>query len=170
VAPPSSAKFDPLRHMRRGDVSILGDSILVHLRWTKTLQKYRQSAKIRLFQIPNSPVCTLVAAFLSLKRSYPVLPTYPLLSYRVSGQLFVITQAHLRRSLKRLLLLLGLSQSLTFHSFRRSGASLAFASGVPFQAIQAHGTWASEALWAYIDANARDCTVPRFFSSIFASL
>jgi integrase len=169
VAPPSSAKFDPLRHMRRGDVSILGDSILVHLRWTKTLQKYRQSARIRLFHIPNSPVCP-VAAFLSLKRSYPVLATDPLLSYRASGQLFLITQSHLRRALKRLLLLLGLSSSLTFHSFRRSGASLAFASGVPFQAIQAHGTWASDSLWAYIDANARDCTVPRFFSSVFASL
>jgi hypothetical protein len=41
------------------------------------------------------------------------------------------------------------------------------ASGVPF-AIQAHGTWASDLLWAYIDA--RDITVPRFFSSVFARM
>jgi integrase len=136
---------------------------------TKTLQRYRQSARIRLFSIPNYPVCP-VKAFGALQRSYPVLATDPFLSYRASGQLFLITQAHLRRSLKRLLLTLNLSPHLSFHSFRRSGASLAFASGVPFAAIQAHGTWASDSLWAYIDADARDTTVPRFFSSVFARM
>jgi integrase len=169
VAPTSFAAFDPLRHLRRGDVSIVGSSIIIHLRWTKTLQKYRQSARIRLFAIPGSPVCPL-AAFISLQRSHPVLPSDPFLSYRVSGRLYIITQNHLRRSLKRLVASLSFSPHLTFHAFRRSGASLAFASGVPFQAIQAHGTWASDALWAYIDASARDATVPQFFANVFSSL
>jgi hypothetical protein len=47
-------------------------------------------------------------------------------------------------------------------------ASLAFASGIPFHSIQAHGTWSSDALWAYIDANARDVAVPHLFSSVFS--
>jgi hypothetical protein len=78
VAPVSRPTFDPLRHLRRGDVSIVGNSIVIHLRWTKTLQKYRQSARIRLFGIPHSPVCPL-SAFVALNRSFPVLPTDPFL-------------------------------------------------------------------------------------------
>jgi integrase len=151
--------------MRRGDVTVLKDSIIINLRWTKTLQRYRQSARIHLFAIPGSPMCP-VAAFLALQCSYLVLPSDPLFSYRVSGQLFLITQPHLRRALKRFRLL-GLSPHLTFHSFHRSAASLAFASGIPFQSIQAHGTWSSDSLWAYIDADARDSSVARLFSSVF---
>jgi integrase len=169
IASVSRATFDPIQHLRRGDVTLLGDSIVIHLRWTKTLQRYRQAARIRLFSIPNSPVCP-VKVFSALQRLYPVLATDPFLSYRASGQLFLITQAHLRHSLKHLLLILNLSSQLSFHSFRRSGASLAFASGVPFAAIQAHGTWASDSLLAYIDADARISTVPRFFSSVFARM
>jgi hypothetical protein len=102
IASTSRATFDPIRHLRRGDVTVSGESIVIHLRWTKTLQRYRQSARIRLFSIPNSLVCPL-KAFLSLHRSHPVLPTDPFLTYRASGQHFLITQAHLRRALKRLL-------------------------------------------------------------------
>jgi hypothetical protein len=55
---------------------------------------------------PNSPACP-VAAFMTLQHTYPVLPTdLVLISYRVSGQLFIITQAHLCRALKRLVLTL----------------------------------------------------------------
>jgi hypothetical protein len=83
VAPSSKASFDPLRHMRRGDVTVVKDSVIINLSWTKTLQRYRQSARVRLFAIPGSPLCP-VAAYLALQRSYPVLPSDPLLSYRVS--------------------------------------------------------------------------------------
>ena len=38
-----------------------------------------------------------------------------------------------------------------FHTFRRSGASLVFSLNVPVQYIKAHGTWASDAVWAYLD-------------------
>jgi integrase len=169
VAPASRASFDRLRHMRRGDIIVVKNSIIINLRWTKTLQRYRQSARVWLFSILGSPICS-VAAFLALQCSFPVLPTDPLLAYRASGQLFLITQSQLRRALKRSVLLLGLSPPLTFHSFRRSAASLAFASGIPFQSIQAHGTWSSDSLWAYIDADARDSSVARLFSSVFSSI
>ena len=35
------------------------------------------------------------------------------------------------------------------HTFRHSGATLAFQLGVPLQDIQSHGTWASSAVWQY---------------------
>jgi hypothetical protein len=64
---------------------------------------------------------------------------------------------------------LSLHPSLTFHSFRRSAASLASSAGLSFQSIQAHGLWASDALLSYLDASARDPTIPMFFSSYFSS-
>jgi hypothetical protein len=169
VAPPSAANFDLRRHLPRGDVIIHPCYLTIHLRWTKTLQRYRQSAQVKLYPIPNSPICP-VKAFRTLQCSYPVRPTDPFLSYRSSGQLFIISQSDLRRALKRLVSALGLHSNLTFHSFRRSGASLAYASGVSFDAIQAHGTWASDALWSYIDADARDSPVPQVFARVFSGL
>jgi integrase len=168
VAPTSRSTFDPLRHLRRGDVSITTQGLCIHLRWTKTLQRHRQSARIHILSIPGSSLCPL-AAFQSLQRSYPVHPTDPILSYRVLGQLFIISQSQIRRALKRLVLSLNLHPNISFHAFRHSGASLAFASGIPFQSIQSHGTWASDALWAYIGSDARDMAVPRFFSTVFSS-
>jgi integrase len=150
-------------------VTLHHDYLIIHLRWTKTLQRYRQSARIKLYPVSNSNLCPL-SAFRALQRSYPVRPTDPFLSYRSSGQLFLISQSDLRRALKRLVSALGFSSKLTFHSFRRSGASLAYASRVPFDAIQAHGTWVSDALWSYIDADARESPVPCLFSRIFPSL
>jgi integrase len=169
VAPPSASTFDHLRHLRRGDVTISHGKVIIHLRWSKTLQRHRQTAKVILVEIPGSPVCPL-RAFTALQRAYPVRSQDPFLSYRVSGSLFLITQSHLRRALKRLVSSLSYHPSLSFHAFRRSGASLAFSSGVPFQAIQAHGTWTSDALWAYIDPCARDASVSIAFSKVFSSL
>ena len=37
-----------------------------------------------------------------------------------------------------------------FHTFRRSGATLAFGKNVPLQNIQAHGLWKNIALWIYL--------------------
>jgi hypothetical protein len=153
----------------RGDVSLSSSGALsVHLRWTKTLQRYNQSARFLLFPVPHSILCP-VRAFLNLQSSFPVRPSDPFLSYRVAGRLHIISQADLRLILKRLISALGLHPSLSFHSFRRSAASLAHSSGLSFQQIQTHGTWTSDALLAYLDAGARDPAVPRFFSSFFSS-
>jgi integrase len=144
IAPPS---FDPLRHLHWGDVTIHSKFLQINLRWTKTLQKYRQSAIIKLFPIPNSSLCPL-QALRTPQRGYPMRHMDPFLSYRSSGRLFLVTQSDLRRALKMLVTALNFHfHSITFHSFRRSGASLAYTYGMPFDAIQAHGTWASDALW-----------------------
>jgi integrase len=169
IAPPTRNNFDPHRQLRRGDITITPKGLSIFIKWSKTLQKYNQTARVNIFSIPNSPLCPL-QAFMALQKIYPVYPSDPLLSYRIGHHLYVISQGNLKSQLKQLLHSISLPPQITFHSFRRSGASLAFASGVPFQAIQAHGTWASEALWAYIDASARDDSVPSLFSNIFSNL
>jgi hypothetical protein len=73
---------------RRGNATIHSNFLQINLRWTKSLQKNRQSAHIKLFPIPNSTLC-LIQAFHALQSGYPVRPTGPFLSYRSSGRLLV---------------------------------------------------------------------------------
>jgi hypothetical protein len=142
VVPNSRGTFDPHWDLRRGDL-VISDNILYNLKWTKTLPKHNQTAQIPHFPIKNSIACPLTA-FNDLQRSFPVLPNDPVLSYWVSGSLYIITQASIRSHLRNLVSILAYNKAISFHSLRHSGASLAFSSGV-------HGTWTSDALWAYID-------------------
>jgi hypothetical protein len=80
LAPTSPSMFDSMRHLRRGDVTIVNGTLFIHLRWTKTLQKYHQSAHIPLFPIPYSQLCP-IRAFLNLQNIYPVPPHCPFLSF-----------------------------------------------------------------------------------------
>jgi integrase len=168
-APPSIVGFNPIRHLHRGDVTLHSGYLVINLRWTKTLQRYRQLARIKLFPIPNSSLCPL-KAFCQLQCSYPVRPTDPFLSHRTDGALYLITQSDLRRVLKKLVGALGFHNKKTFHAFGRSRTSLAYASGISIDTIQAHGTRASDALWCYSDADTIDTTVPQFFSRAFSGL
>jgi hypothetical protein len=67
VTPTSMATFDPFRHLRHCDVSVVQGVLIIHLRWTNTLQRHRQSLRIKLFPISGSHLCP-VRAFLSLQR------------------------------------------------------------------------------------------------------
>jgi hypothetical protein len=59
---------------------------------------------------------------------------------------------------------LNYQHNITFHSLRRSAASLAFKAGVPLEQIKAQGCWSSEAIWSYIDTSAKTVIFPKFFA------
>ena len=62
-----------------------------------------------------------------------------------------MTDSRIRTHLKNILTLLGKDSSyITFHTFRRSGATFAFNHNVPLQDIQRHGTWTSDCVWRYV--------------------
>ena len=62
-----------------------------------------------------------------------------------------VTQGNIRQALAKVLRHLQIPlYSLSFHSFRRSGASAAFNNDVQLQNIQAHGGWRSSAVWGYL--------------------
>ena len=57
----------------------------------------------------------------------------------------------------------------TFHSFRRSGASLAFSSHVPLHQIKMQGTWSSDCVWQYIHSNPDNASqVASTFAELYA--
>jgi hypothetical protein len=140
-----------------------------------TIRNYVSSinTRFKVLSIPievfESPHLTLMFTSLSKSQIFTA-PYKPPGGPIVQGKLIFVTQAELRRVLKQSLIPLNFPSGYTFHAFRRSGASLAFSAGVPFQAIQAHAMWTSEALWSYIHCDSRDLAVPRLFAQVFSGL
>ena len=84
--------------------------------------------------------------------TFPVPPTSPMFSfYNGSGTLTIINQSQIRQALNAVLKSVGIfSKFYSFHTFRRSGAALAYTLDVPLDNIKNHGTWSSDAVWTYI--------------------
>jgi integrase len=151
VALVSIKQFQLSKHLTRGDLQISQDGISVQLRWSNTIQNYRQGAEVVLPYIKTSNICS-VATLLALNKQFPILPNQPLLPYKLNHSLKILTRAKL---LNMASTKLKLQHNITFHALRHSAASLAFQSGVPIEQIKAQGCWSSEAIWSYIDSAAK---------------
>ena len=109
---------------------------------------------IRLLKIPSlgaSPLCP-VQAIKNLILITPGNENSPLFQIKNEAAQWVpLTDTKVRRNFNQILIRLGLQYSgKTVHTFRRSGATLAFNSNVSIQNIQSHGTWTSDCVWRYI--------------------
>ena len=93
-------------------------------------------------------------SFRALKQLFSTTPggkDAPLLQYRIGITYQPLLDTRVRKHFKNVLSLLQVQDSnLTFHSFRRSGATFAFNHNVALQNIQQHGTWTSDCVWRYI--------------------
>jgi integrase len=128
------------------------------------MQTYRQASIVNLPQLLGSKLCPFLA-FQNLIKKHPLNPQQPLLAYVVSKKLILFSKNQLQTMLRLAVSRANLHPQITFHALRRSSASLAFSNGVPLKHIQAHGTWASNAVWSYIDASAKSALLPKFFKS-----
>ena len=74
----------------------------------------------------------------------------------------------IRDALKSVLSHLGIPlEGHGFHTFRRSGATLAFDNNVQLQDIMAHGLWRSSAIWSYLQSSSlAPSIIPTTFSSV----
>ena len=72
-----------------------------------------------------------------------------------------------RKDFKDISNMLGVQSLLTFHMFQKGGTTWAFKHGVPIQHIMQHVTWASNAVWQYINSQATTTSVasPQTFSA-----
>ena len=150
LVPHTINSYDPLRQLSRADIFFATPGAHVLLKWSKTMQ---MNNSVRLIKIPAlgaSPLCP-VSALHHLLHNTPQQPNSPLFQVKCYGKWVPLTDTRLRKNFSTILNKLHLSQSkITFHSLRRSGATLAFNSSVPIQDIQSHGTWTSECVWSYI--------------------
>ena len=158
LVPHSITTFDPNYQLARADIIFAPPGAHVVVKCSKTLQFNNQVRILKIPHLGSSPLCPVRALNHFLKMP-PGSKNSPLFQVQYQGSWVPLTDTRLRRNLSHILKILHLSNSnITFHSLRRSGASLAFNSHVPLQDIQSHGTWTSECVWSYItqDHNASD--------------
>ena len=155
------AGFDHTRQLARADYISTVDGSVLLIKWSKTLQNRKDIATIPIPSLGDSHLCTIVA----LNRMtwlYPVSDNEPLFVIPRPQGLLPLTDSVARKHLKDISHHLGLSKTLTFHDFRRAGASWAFQNDVPLEHIMKHGTWRSDAIWSYLSS------VPSFKAALHA--
>ena len=169
LLPPSQQKFNPLHHLARGDVIFAHPGSHIIIKWSKTLQSSKSCKIIKLPTIPNSILCP-TSALQQFVTAYPTPNNQPFFSVPSNQTLTSITQKQARTTLSTILTHIGLnSTQYSFHTFRHSGATLAFQLGVPLQDIQAHGTWASQAVWHYT-STATSSNIPSTFTNHLSNI
>ena len=139
-APVKIQDFDPTRHFARGDVFWADPGAHILLKWAKNLQTRDKFHIVQIPSLDNPLLCPVLA-----------LSTY-FQQCRVDANAFqCVTQGKIRCALAIILTQLNIPlHFISFHSFRRSGATAAFNANVKLQNIQAHGGWRSSAVWAYL--------------------
>ena len=108
---------------------------------------------MKVLKIPSLGATQLcpVTAIRQMLKLYKGDKNSPLFQIKCYGNWVPLTDTRLRKFLSKLSKMLGWqNKNITFHSFRRSGATQAFNSNIPMQHIQSQGTWTSEAVWSYI--------------------
>ena len=161
IAPRSPHLFDPSRDTLRADVKYSQHGLTVRLKWTKTRQGSQQPIFIPLPRIPGSPLCP-TQAFRQMSTCFPsTSANTPLLIYRSPGQpVITVTSRMLSNQLRQLIHQLQLPQStFTLHSLRKGGATYCHTIGVPLELIKSHGTWASDAVWSYLNPTLADKSI-----------
>ena len=153
LAPHSLNTFDHSRHLTGQDLFFTKKLVKILVKWTKTLQNRDTVQVICLPKLSNPLICPF-RALKALTKLYPMSPTTSVFQVIGNGGWQPLTDTKVRKCLKVINTALGLNpQFFTFHSFRRSGATFAYNSHVPIQQIKRHGTWLSECVWRYIQAD-----------------
>ena len=168
LVPHSTAAFQPLKQLVRGDIFFAAPGAHILLKWSKTLQ---MNNSVRLLKIPHlgSSVLCPVKALKDLLSLTPRGPNKPLFQIKLKHEWVPLSDTMLRKQFSTILSRLQLQQSnINFHSLRHSGATWAFNAKVPLQNIQSHGTWTSECVWSYItqDHQASDAVALTFQRSL----
>ena len=150
LVPHSITTFSPLYHLARADIIFAPPGLQIIVKWTKTLQSRDAIKILKIPSLGSNPICP-VNAVKNLLQITPGSRNDPLFQYKTPKGWVPLTDNQVRFHLKLILKKLGLQDSnLTFHAFRRSGATHAFNSNVQIQEIQSHGTWTSDCVWKYI--------------------
>ena len=178
VAPHSMKHFSRDRHILRQDVVFAPPSpppppppppppgIHLLIKWTKTLQDSNACHTVQLPEIENPYLCPVRYVRLLL-RSRNLSPDSPLFVNNFPPFNQVI-DSHIRDALKKILTHLNISPHVHgFHTFHRSGPTLAFDNNISLQNIISHGLWRSLAVWTYLQNTS---TAPSVIPTTFASL
>ena len=137
-------------HLRRSQVKITGEVMLLVFPKTKTIQFGERVLKVPLVAIAGSPMCP-VSAYQRMIAAIPAPAGAAAFSYLKSGMLKPYTYAKFQRKLKDSVRKLGKNPRLySSHSMRRGGASTAFKAGAPGEVVRSQGDWATDSYLSYL--------------------
>ena len=148
--PESQKSFDKSKQLCREDIAVGPDCLLVHIKWSKTIQLAKRTLHIPILAIPNSPICP-VHAFQQMVDRVPAGPDNPAFCVQTKQGLRPLTYRVFQARLKQLVHKSGwVAAAFSSHPLRRGGASLAYKAKVPGELIKVQGDWASDAYLAYL--------------------
>ncbi|CAH1253130.1 Hypp1093 [Branchiostoma lanceolatum] len=147
LVPPSSTKFDPIKHLSRQAILVAKSSLLVNVSWSKTLQARERTISIPVLAIPGHPLCP-VTAYRRMVAALPGQPGDP--AFLLPGRSF-LTASKFEKAFSALITNAGFPKGhFTPHDLRRGGYTLAFEAGVPRELRRVHGDWKSDADLLYL--------------------
>ena len=134
LLPHTVRAFDVTRQLVRGDLIITRNSALLIVNWSKTIQNCRDIVTLPLPCLGSSILCPIAALNKMIKLD-PASQNDPLFILPRNTYHIPLTDSIARKHLKSVSQILNISPPLTFHAFRRAGASWAFQNGVPLEFI-----------------------------------
>jgi hypothetical protein len=150
LLPRTRNSFDHTKQLTRSDIVLSADTLLLNFKWTKTLQDHSRILSIPLTSIPNSPLCP-VLSYNKLLQLCDIPMHRSAFCYNRHSNLITLTSVQVVSFLRELTSEMKLPPGkYTGHSFRRSGTTWAFRSGVRSESIRSHGDWRSLAYLQYI--------------------
>ena len=134
--PASLNSFCPGKHLARQDFSLapqgLPYGLVVNLRWSKTIQYRERALLCPLPKLPGHPLCPVTALAAAFALDPLPLREDPAFWFSHNGVWKPLTYPTFLTRFRTLLSALGRDPaSFAVHSFRRGGASWAFAQGLP---------------------------------------
>ena len=152
ILPHSIRTFDHSRQLARGDFIPSEAGAVLLLKWSKTIQDRKTTHTIPFPHLGSSLLCP-ISTLRNMTQEISANPNDPLFILPTSSRHVPLTDSVAQKHLKKISIALDISSPLTFHAFRRAGASWAFKQGVPLEHIMKHGTWKSDAIWSYLSSS-----------------
>ena len=171
MTPHSIALYDPSRWLSASDVTFTSKFLKINLKWSKTLQTRDKVQVLTLPKLAFAHLCPY-RALKKIIKIYNPTGEQPLFQVYTSQGWVVLTDSKIRKCLSRLNVKLGFSpHHFTFHTFRRSGATLAYNAHIPIHHIKRHGSWSSDCVWTYIQQDqAYGEGIANFFATLLADV
>ena len=154
LVPHSISTYDSARQFFGGDIFYQKRFVKLLVKWSKTLQSRDEVKIITLPRLAYKVICPYLA-LRAVTQLYAPTANQPLFQTYSNQKYQPMTDSRVCKALSRIVQLMGLPKGFyTFHTFRRSGASLAYQAQVPLADIKDHGTWTSDCVWTYIQDKA----------------
>lgn len=151
LLPPTSATFDPTKHLSRKSFSYsTPGELLLHISWSKTIQFHQRQLTIPFLQIPGNPLCP-VNAYQRMVALVPAPQSSPAFLVPFGTCYTTLTHHAFSTYLQYFLRRSGIDPtSYSGHSFRRGGCTFAASCNVPPHLLKIHGDWQSSSFERYM--------------------